>query len=98
MNERIREDFSTPLADGQGNEWLLDARFDFIRTFPWLNHAIINIVTETGINRLHTTQEQGLLVAEKALIPCVSLDWITKSEHETYITTQTDRLEDLWDL
>lgn len=94
--ERVRPDFSTPLNTSSGETYSLDHRFDFVRNYPWLNHAIINIITETGVNRLHTTSEQGLLVAKTSLIACTDIDWIGESEYERYLEIQQDKLDDSW--
>lgn len=86
-------DFSTPLHTDGGEEYLLDHRFDFIRMYPGLNHAIINVITETGVNRLHVSRDIGLMVAEKSLIVCQDMEYIGEAEYEKYLQVQADGLE-----
>ena len=99
-NERVRADYSAPLDAGDGKEYLLDPRFDFVRVFPWINHCVINVVIEDGVARMHTDAETGYRVARKSGIPLVELEWITESEHETYLKIQSaaERLEELFNL
>lgn len=86
-------DFSTRLEVNGGEEFMLDHRYDFIRTYPGLNHAIINIITETGVNRLHVSRDIGLMVAERSLIVCQDMDYIGEAEYEKYLEVQASNLE-----
>jgi hypothetical protein len=85
-------DFSTSLETG-GETFYLDHRFDFIRCYPGINHAIINVITETGVNRLHVSREIGLMVAEKSLIVCQDMDYMGEAEYEKYLGIQEKDLE-----
>lgn len=92
----IVPDFSTPLnTDGHG-EYLLNARYDWIRTFPALGWGIINIVTEGGVAQLHVPEETARMVHEHSRIPLVELDWITDTDHSKYIEAQANNLDDSW--
>jgi hypothetical protein len=86
-------DFSTPLHSTDGQEFLLDHRFDFIRLYSGINHAIINVITETGVQRLHVSREIGLMVAEKSLIVCKEMEFIGESEYEKYLQIQERNIE-----
>lgn len=98
MNERVRPDHSVRMAvEGTEEAYLLDARYDFIRVFPWLQYGIVNIVMETGIHRLYTTEEQCRSIHAGAGIPLVELEWISESEHESIIGIMSDDLENWLD-
>jgi hypothetical protein len=96
MNERVRADFSTPLTSTTGQEWVLDARYDFVRIFKWLQFGVINIVTEEGIQRLYVDEAQARHVGERAMLPIAELEWICESEYEQYLAIQQDNLDDSW--
>lgn len=94
--DRVRKEFSTRLDAGEHGEFLLDARYDFIRVFPWIKHAVINVVTEEGVARMHVDEATARRVHEKSQIPLVELDWITEQEYNSYLETQAtaDNLEE----
>jgi hypothetical protein len=94
MNERVRPDYSIRMAiEGSDDGYLLDPRYDFIRVFPWLEYGIVNIVTETGIHRLYTTEEQCRRIQEGSGIPLVEVEFIVESEHENILEIMADDLE-----
>lgn len=95
MKDRIRPDYSAKMniVGDEEVSYLLDPRYDFIRVFPWLKYGIVNVVTEEGIHRMYTTEEQCRLIHETAEIPLVELEWITKSEHENMIEIMANDLE-----
>ena len=90
MNERVRPDYSVKMDAGQYGDYLLDPRYDFIRVFPWIKHAVINILTETGVARLHVQEEEARRVRLQSQIPLVELEWITEQEYESYLAIQGD--------
>lgn len=92
----IVQDFSTPLDGGEYGEFLLNARYDWIRTFPALGWGIINVVTEGGIAQLHVPESTACMVHETSRIPLVELDWITDTDHNKYIEAQANNLDDSW--
>jgi len=95
--ERVRPDFSTRMhVDGTDETYMLDCRYDFIRLFPWLGYGVVNVVTDEGVNRMYTSEEQCRLIHERAEIPMVELEWITESEHERIIGIMADNLDDSW--
>jgi hypothetical protein len=96
MNERVKPDYSVPLTTSDGLEYLLDCRYDFIRVFPWLGYGIVNIVTEDGIHRLYTDEQQCQLIHESAGIPLVELEWICESENETIRQIIADDLDNIF--
>ena len=94
MNERVKKDYSINMGvEGTDEGYLLDPRYDFIRVFPWLQYGIVNIVTEDGIHRLYTTEEQCRAIHEGAGIPLVELEWIVESEHENMLEIMARDLE-----
>jgi hypothetical protein len=96
MNERVRPDYSVRMGiEGTDDGYLLDPRYDFIRVFPWLGtgYGIVNVVTEDGIHRMYTTEEQCRNIHETAGIPLVELEWIVESEHENMIDIMARDLE-----
>jgi hypothetical protein len=96
MNDRIKPDYSVPLTTSDGSEYLLDCRYDFIRVFPWLGYGIVNVLTEDGIHRLYTDEQQCHLVHESSGIPLVELEWITESENETIRQIIADDLDNIF--
>lgn len=96
MDERIRQDSSTPLNAGEGLDFMLNARYDWIRTFPWLQWGIINIVTENGVAQLHVDEETARNVHEASGIPLVELDWITDTDYDKYIEASANNIDDSW--
>ena len=93
-NERVRPDHSIRMAvQDSDDSYLLDARYDFIRVFPWLKYGIVNIVVEAGVHRLYTTEEQCRAIHEGAGIPLVELEWISESEHENMLEIMANDLE-----
>ena len=94
MEDKIKPDYSVPLNSTEGSKWMIDPRYDFIRTFPWLDFAAINIVTEEGIQRLYVDMEQAQAVAETSMIGVCEMEFITESEYEVYLELQADGLED----
>jgi len=95
MNNRIRPDYSSKMiVEGEEEvSYLLDPRYDFIRVFPWLQYGIVNVVTEEGIHRMYTTEEQCRLIHESSDIPLIELEWITESEHESIIDIMSNDIE-----
>lgn len=89
---KVVPDFSTPLNTPEGN-YTLDHRYDYVRLYPEIGHAIINVVTNEGVARLHTSHDMGLLVAKKSLIVCQDMDYMGESDYEKYIQVQQDNLE-----
>ena len=92
MNERIKPDFTLRIDVGEEEDYLLDPKYDFIRVFPFLGYGILNIVVETGVHRLYTTEEQCRIIAQRG-IPLVELEWITESENERMREIMADDLE-----
>jgi len=91
MNERVRPDYSIRMGvEGTEEAYLLDCRYDFIRVFPWLQYGIVNIVTETGIHRLYTTEEQCRRIQEGSGISLVEVEFIVESEHERMLEIMAD--------
>ena len=93
MSERVRPDASAPLTSTDGQEWLLDGRYDFVRVFPWINFGIINIITEQGVQRLFVDEAQARNVAERAMLGLVEMEFIFESEYEQYLKIQEDNLD-----
>jgi len=93
---KIVPDFSTSLETQTGEHFTLDHRFDFIRAYPEINHAIVGVITETGVNRLHVSRDIGLMIAERSLIVCQDMDYIGEAEYERYLEVQTSTLSDDW--
>lgn len=93
--ERVRKDYSIGMnTEGKESErYLLDPRYDFVRVFPWLGYGIVNIVTENGIHRLYTTEQQCRTINERAGIPLVELEWIVESEYENMLEIMANDLE-----
>lgn len=91
--ERVRPDASVKLTSTEGQEWLLDARYDFVRIFPWLNFGVINIITEEGQQRLYVDEAQARSVGERAMLGICEMETITESEWERYLEIQADNLE-----
>jgi hypothetical protein len=92
----VRKDISVPLTvTGGEDSYVLDPRYDFVRLFPAISHAILNVVTETGVVRLHTTEEQGRRVGAVANLVMVELDWIGEQEWETYLECRESDLDHL---
>ena len=97
MNERVRADYSIGMGvQGSEERFLLDPRYDYIRVFPWLGYGIVNIVTEGGMVRLYTTEEQCRNTHESSGIPLVELEWITESEHESMREIIANSIDDTW--
>jgi len=97
VGERVRPDYSVRMGiQGSDETYLLDARYDFIRVFPWLKYGIINVVTEGGVHRLYTTEAQCQQIHETAGIPLVELEWITESEHESMREIIAKSIDDSW--
>lgn len=94
--DRIRPDTSTPLNAGEGRDFILNSRYDWIRTFPWLQWGIINIVTEEGVAQLHVTEETALQVHEASGIALVEMEWITDTDYNKYIEAQANNIDDSW--
>lgn len=97
MNEYIRPDFSTPLTSTEGQEWILDPRYDFIRVFPRIGFGIINIITEEGVQRLFVSEAEARRVGEQSMIGVCEFDFITESDNEHYLDTQESKIEDWLD-
>lgn len=93
--DRVRPDYSARLSTNQG-EFLVDPTYDFIRVFKWLGHAVINIVTEDGMNKMHVDEATARQVHERVGIPLVELDWITESEYQKYLDIKADLVDDSW--
>lgn len=94
MSERVRPDYSIRMGvEGTDDGYLLDPRYDFIRVFPWLKYGIVNVITEGGVHRLYTTEEQCRRIHEGAGIPLVELEFITESENERMIEIMQNDLE-----
>jgi len=92
--ERVRKDYSIKMGiEGTDDAYLLDPRYDFIRVFPWLQYGIVNIVTEEGIHRLYTTEEQCRRIQVGSGIPLVEVEFIVESEHENILEIMADDLE-----
>jgi len=97
MNERVRPDYSIGMGvSGSDETFLLDPRYDFIRVFPWLGYGIVNILTENGVARLYTTEEQCRQTHESSGIPLVELEWISESEHESMRGIIANSIDDSW--
>lgn len=95
--DRVRPDFSTPLGiHGSDNEYTLNPRYDWIRTFPWLNWGVINIVTENGVAQLHVTEDVAQHVHKHSEIPLIEMEWITDTDYNKYLEAQTKNLDDTW--
>lgn len=95
--ERVKPDYSVGMTiDGSEERYLLDPRYDFIRLFPWLQYGIVNIVTETGIHRLYTTEEQCMTIHERTRIPLAIVDFIVESEYENMVEIMANDLNDSW--
>lgn len=90
----IKKDYSVRIDTGQG-EFLLSPRYDFIRVWPALAHAIVNVVGEDGVAAIHMTEGEARRVYEASRIPLVELDWITDHDYESYleIYSRPDNLE-----
>ena len=93
-NFEIRKDYSF-MIDTQDESYQVDPRYDYVRVFPALAFGVINIMTENGINKLYTDEEQCRLVAAQGL-PLVELDWIVESENEVMRQIQIQRMDDEW--
>jgi hypothetical protein len=94
MNERVKPDYSIRMAvEGTEEGYLLDPRYDHIRLFPWLQYGIVNVVTEDGIHRLYTTEEQCRAIHEGSGIPLVEVEFIVESEHEQMLNIMANDLE-----
>lgn len=91
--ERVRPDYSVKLTSTEGQEWLLDSRYDFVRIFPWLDFGVINIITEEGQQRLYVDEAQARNVGERAMLGICEMETITESEWEKYLSIQQDNLE-----
>ena len=97
MADRVRPDYSIGMGvSGSDETFLLDPRYDFIRVFPWLGYGIVNILTENGVARLYTTEEQCRQTHESSGIPLVELEWITESEHESMREIIANSIDDSW--
>lgn len=84
----IRKDYSVKIGTNSG-EFLLSPRYDFIRIWPKLGHAIINVVQEDGVAAIHMTEAEARRVYEASRIPLVELDWITDHDYENYLEIQS---------
>ena len=69
-----------------GEEVILHRIYDNIHIFDWLGHSILKIVNEQGFLQWHTTQEQGLRIAEASGIIPVYRESIEPTEHEGYLS------------
>ena len=97
MSDRVRPDRSVKMGvEGTEDSYLLDARYDFIRVFPWLQYGIVNIVAEGGMHRLYTTETQCRQIHETSGIPLVELEWISESEHESMREIIANSIDDSW--
>ena len=97
MQDRVRPDYSMGMeVQGSEERYLLDPRYDFIRVFSWLQYGILNVVTEGGVHRLYTTEEQCHQIHETAGIPLVELEWITESENESMREVIAKSIDDSW--
>lgn len=93
---KVVPDFSTSLQVNSGEQFMLDHRFDFIRMYPELDHAILNVITETGVNRLHVSRDIGMMIAERSLIVCHDMEYIGQAEYDRYLDIQAGSLDDSW--
>ena len=96
MDNRIRPDVSTPLDTGENGCFTLNDRYDWIRTFPWLQWGIINIATEEGIAQLHVPEEAARLVHDLSSIPLIEMEWINQTDYEKYLEAQANSIDDSW--
>lgn len=93
-NEKVRPDYSIRININDSDEsYLLDPRFDFVRVFPWLEYGVVNVITDEGVRRIYTSQEQCETINRDGGIPLVELEWISESEHETFIGIMANDLE-----
>lgn len=94
----IRKDYSVSIDTG-GEKFLLSPRYDFIRVWPKLGHAIINVVGEDGITTIHMPESEARRVYEASHIPLIELDWITDHDWDKYLEVQgrTEHLEEWLD-
>lgn len=93
MDKRVRPDYSAPLKAGEAGEYSLSPRYDWIRVFPWINFAVINVITEEGVAQLFVTGETAQSVQEASGIPLVELEWITDTDYEKYLDVQANGME-----
>lgn len=95
MSERIQPDFSVKVRFGE-DEVLVNRVYDNVHIFQWLGHGILKIVGSEGFLQWHTTEDIALEIAEEAGITPVYRQEITPIEHEQYILTQEQFLDDNW--
>lgn len=94
MNERVRKDYSVRMGvEGTDEGYLLDPRYDTVRLFKWLGYGIVNVITEDGVHRLYTTEEQCRRIHEGSGIPLVEVEFIVESEHEQMLNIMANDLE-----
>lgn len=94
--DRISEDSSVRLNFGDESV-LINRVFDNIHIFDWLGHSILKIVdNDSGFMQWHMPQEQGLWIAEEALITPVYRPEITQREYDGYLRYMETRVDDSW--
>ena len=95
-NDKVVPDFSTPLDAGEYGQYTLNGRYDWIRVFPWLKWAVLNVVTEQGVAQLHMPQETAERVHEASRLPMVEMDYILDTDYEKYIEASANNLDESW--
>lgn len=83
--DRIVEQPAVRMTFGD-EEVIMHRMYDNIHIFDWLGHSILKIVGEQGFLQWHTTQEQGLKVAEATGIVPVYRETIEPKEYENYLS------------
>jgi hypothetical protein len=95
MSERIQDNFSVQVNLG-GEATLVNRIYDNVHIFDWLGHSILKIVGQEGFLQWHTSQENGLKVANAAGITPVYRPEITQEEYDQYLLFQEQMLSDDW--
>lgn len=89
----IRHDFSIRVSLGQDREYLLDPRYDRVDMFRELGHAVLMVIGEEGVTHEPIRPNDAEKIIQ-AGIPHTERQFITESEHETYLKVQAALLEE----
>lgn len=80
---------------GELREYAVTPKYDRIDHWPRLNAWAIKIYDdEDGLMSVYTYEDEALRVADVCELPVVPRDFMTESEHEAWITSQTNNLDE----
>lgn len=79
-----------------GQEMLLDPRFDRADIFPWLGYGILRIATDEGLSHTHVDQETAVEVHKFSGIPLVTFDHMYEADYDKYLEVQQRLVDDSW--